>query len=363
MHVLLVSPCNQVLMPYLRNYEEILERNGISYDLIYWDRFSVTETERENYHCLHCHAPGSSGLLSGLMGYLRFRSFFISQHKLILQKHPDTVVICLNTQSAVLLTLELRRRHYMLDVRDYTHEGCAPYRYLANRMMRKALLIAISSEGFRTWLQPGLDYVATHNVCKSELCRVPVSWPTHRIRISCIGAIRNASDNIAFMDALYATPDGVETDEFADLYFIGYGVGDSESALQEHCHKRGYERVHFIGRYRPEEAARFYEECHFVLGIYGCDTLFERTLTPNRFYQAAIHRRPIIVSEGTYLAELVRKHGLGIVFKGDGIALRKEIVRYNDADIRRTFNANCKRFLEQVGRDLDSFERQLLSRD
>lgn len=359
MHVVLVSPCNQNIMPYLRHYEDIFQRHSIPYDLISWDRLSLSEPEPPHYHCLHHHSPGGSGWFRNLTGYLRFRAFAIRKLNRLISEYPDLVVICLNTQSAVLLARQLARQSYILDIRDYTHESFPPYLLLARRMIQRSRLTVISSEGFRAWLPVGPDYVMSPNIGASDLRHPASPWPSRPWRISSIGVVRNAPENIEFLDAVFGCLTDSDVLGNLEVYYIGEGLPVSETALREHCRQHGYDRVQFQGRYRPEEAARFYEECHFVLGIYGNATPFEQTLTPNRLYQAAIHRRPIIVSEGTHLAEIVRKHGLGIVFTGDGTALKCDLDAYATETVRAAYEMNCRRFLKEIAREIERFESRL----
>jgi hypothetical protein len=197
-------------------------------------------------------------------------------------------------------------------------------------------------------------------VTAKDLQRLPSPWPNLPFRISYIGAVRNAPENIAFVDAVYGALGKEGATDRLEVHFIGAGLPASETAIREHCQQRGYERVHFHGRYCPEDATQFYEECHFVLALYGHDTPSELTLTPNRLYHSAIHRRPIIVSEGTHLARLVRKHGLGVVFTGDGTTLKQALDVYRNEAIYAAFAVNCSRFLTQVSQEIESFDSRLL---
>jgi hypothetical protein len=360
MHVVLISPCNQAIMPYLRHYEEVFEQHSISYDLIYWDRLSLDEPELPHYRCLHLHAPGGGNPLAALWGYLRFRRFATRAVTRTRRAHPGTVVVCLNTQTAVLLGRYLRHVPYLVDIRDYTHERLPPYRRAAWRAIRGARLVTVSSEGFRAWLPPDVPYVLSPNVGAAELRRAAAPWPAPPWRFACIGALRNARANAGFLDAFFAPSADVRPGGDAEVHFIGGGVPGSEEELRAHCRRRNYRRVRFAGRYRPDQQARFYEECHFVLGIYGRETPFERTLTPNRLYQAAIHERPIVVSDRTHLASLVAEHGLGIVFRNDADALWRDLSAYADERVRAAHRANCRHFLDRVAREVRTRDDRLL---
>jgi hypothetical protein len=360
MRVVLVSPCNQAIMPYLRHYEEVFERHSIPYDLIYWDRLSLDEPALPHYHCFHWHAPGGGSLPATLWGYLRFRRFATRTLARMRQAHPGTVVVCLNTQTAVLLGRVLHTVPYLVDIRDYTHENLPPYRRAAWRAIRLARLATVSSEGFRAWLPPGVPYVLSPNVGAAELRRAAAPWPAPPWRFACIGAVRNARANAVFLDAFFAPPAGPAPGGDAEVHFIGGGVPGCEEALRAHCRRHGYRRVRFAGRYRPEQQAGFYDECHFVLGVYGRETPFERTLTPNRLYQAAIHERPIVVSDRTHLAGLVAEHRLGVVFRGDAAALWRDLAAYADERVRAAHRANCRRFLDRVAGEIQSRDRRLL---
>lgn len=49
MKVALICPANILYMPYVKNYEEILKRYNINYDIINWDRNKIEEKKDHTY--------------------------------------------------------------------------------------------------------------------------------------------------------------------------------------------------------------------------------------------------------------------------------------------------------------------------
>ena len=61
----------------------------------------------------------------------------------------------------------------------------------------------------------------------------------------------------------------------------------------------------------PGDLSRIYNDIDVVVACYDTDSLNERIAEPNKLYEAILFCRPIVVSEGTYLAKRVADYGCG----------------------------------------------------
>lgn len=342
--ICIIAPTSLRNTPYLRNYEEVLDSVGMTYDVLFWDRFGTGETRSNARAYEREGTAGGWRLLSAYMGFRRF----LLRH-LAFQKYE--LFIVLGMQVGVLLYDFLRSRAFVLDVRDYSHEGRLAFRAAAFDLVRRARLVCISSLGFLEWLPHGIDYVMSHNLTRADLAREAAPFDRSLKVLSYVGLVRDFAANARFIAGAGGHRDW-------DVRYIGQGL--CERQLADFCRARGIRNVSFQGSFRPEEKARFYDQANFVIGIYGADTPIVRTLTPNRLYESCLHQRPIIVDSGSYLAKLVQAKGVGAVIDLDrNAAWSSALDRYYSADHFEEYEENCHRFLEEVKVDMATFERRV----
>lgn len=86
---------------------------------------------------------------------------------------------------------------------------------------------------------------------------------------------------------------------------------NEEKELREYCYGRDY--VIFTGRYDyMTDVANLYQQCDCIYSVYDADLNNVKIALPNKLYESIYCNLPIIVSKGTYLAELVEKMGVGV---------------------------------------------------
>lgn len=331
-------------MPYLRYYEEVLKELSIPYDILYWDRFSLFEQKE---HAFAYRRMGTAPGLSLLPGYAGYRRFILEH-----LEHVDyDLYLVLTVQIAVLLYDFLRSRRYLLDIRDYSHEGILPYRMMAHGIIKRAVLVSISSKGFLKWLPTGYDYVISHNMSYGDLDKQATPFNNQSKVCSSIGAVGYYDANVEFIKGMRMHSD-------IQVRYIGRGTQGEK--LGEYCRSQSIPNVVFEGAYLPEEKEKYFHETNFVIGFYGSDSLLVRTLTPNRLYESCVFRRPMIVNAGTHLAGLVKANGLGIVIDMDGVNTQIEaITQYYDPAYYQDYCGRCDTFLREVARDVLLFKERV----
>jgi hypothetical protein len=344
--VCIIAPSSLRYMPYLRYYEDVLTAAHTSYDVLLWDRFGTGESGPNVHAYQNATKAGGAALLPAYLGYRHY----LMRH---LRAHSYDMHIVLGTQLAVLLYDYLRSRPFVVDIRDYSHEGLLPYRTAAFDLLRRARLVCISSRGFLQWLPPNLDYVMSHNVSRNLLGRAAAPFDPSRKVLSYIGAVGYYDANARFLD-------GASRNSDWEIRYIGRGT--CEAQLESYCRSRGISNVVFRGPFRPEEKAGLVDQANFILGIYGNDSPVVRTAIPNRLYEACLHRRPIVVNSGTHLADLVKTRGLGAVVDlrdsgGWGVA----VDRFYEANHYAEYAANAARFLEDVRNETAVFDKRVSS--
>ena len=68
----------------------------------------------------------------------------------------------------------------------------------------------------------------------------------------------------------------------------------------------------FKGEFNNKDKPEIYKDIDIINALYGNESLEVQTALPNKLYDAIVFKKPMIVSKGTYLSELVEKYKIGI---------------------------------------------------
>lgn len=352
--VILVRICviggsNIRFMPYLHYYEGILKEAGADYDIYYWNRFAMDE---DYPNSLSFDRLDGGSRLTRLLGYLAYRRFLLNQ----LTREAYDIYIVLTMQVGVILSDFLKKKNYVLDIRDYSHEDFPPYRAISRRLVQGSCLTCISSDAFKRWLPRNKPYVVSHNMRLEDLDNRCSPFNRETKIVSFIGTIRYMDANVRFLEMVRG---------ITDLKIRYIGAGPCENELRDYCRYAGIENVEFFGPFSPEDRSQYFQDTNFVLSCYGNRSKGEKTLLPNRLYDSCIHKRPIIVNEGTYLAEVVNQNGIGIVVQLDDPGrFVSQMEKYYDTRYYDEYALNCEALLSSVVNDIEHFRasvRQALS--
>lgn len=104
------------------------------------------------------------------------------------------------------------------------------------------------------------------------------------------------------------------------------------------------------GRYTKEQENGLYNDSDLIHGLRYNENINCKTLLPNRLYNAALHGKPLIVAEDSYLAELTQQYGLGLVV--DSLAdLEKKVGNYLAEFNFEEYKEKRKAFFQKVVED------------
>jgi hypothetical protein len=339
--VCIIGGSNLRWMPYFRYYEDVLKELNISFDVLYRNRGRFDE-EQDN--AFGFYWPDRPSFASRAWGYLAYRRFLV--------EHLNSVdydgFIILGVQLGATLSTFLRRHPFILDVRDRTYENFWGYRQLAQDLIRRSDLTCISSEGFRTWLPRDKDYVMSPNTCLKKPSPSITPFDVSKCVVSYIGLVGYYEANVKFLDLVKNMPS-------ISVRYVGADACSGK--IERYCRRNGILNATFHGPFTPEEKLKFYEETNFTLGYWGNQNLQVRTLIPNRLYESCAYKRPIIVSQGTYLAQVVAQNGLGIVVQSDiPDELWLRMREYYEPDLYSAYVSNCEKYLAAVSKEIIAFQ-------
>ena len=137
---------NLHLMQFLYKYTDILDEQGIDYDVLYWNRDGVEYEKKFKGRAIRFDYP-TSNYCSGIKkicGFLKCRDFFIR----MIKQNQYNKLILLTTQTAVALSniaLIKYKNRYVFDFRDITKENNKLYETLVKCLINKSAFTSISS--------------------------------------------------------------------------------------------------------------------------------------------------------------------------------------------------------------------------
>ena len=346
MKVAIIILGNSWICPYVNIYKDFLEKSGVEYDVILWDR-DGSDSNGHTRQCEKgkiCFDTGNMNLgnpLLKMFAYVKYARFI---KRTVCANEYDRLILS-GPHLAILLSSFLKKKYkgrYILDYRDISVEQ---YPFLS-RLYADALSGSygnvISSPGFKKYLPTRYDYFVSHNfnVYKAKKAlSSPSGWSgaDEPLDILTIGAIRNYDSNVKILQSL-------ANNGSYRLRFVG--SGEASPLLAEYARENNIENVEFSGFYKKEDEESLVAECDFI-NIYFPDNVEHSSIMSNRFYLSLMYKKPMIVTAGSIQAALVEKYGLGIV-----IGETQEL----DAEIRNFISAfDYEKYVTESNRLLAAF--------
>lgn len=302
MKVALLLPANLCYSPYANIYTRILDAHQIAYDVIAWNRKGVQENVAFAYDRRLSETQSAASHAIAYFNYARFVQSCVRQ-----ERYDKLIVF--SAQLGIFLAPFLRRYfrgRYVLDYRDVSIEQRVMPLY--RMALAHSSLNVISSPGYRRCLPADATYVISHNIDTDLLHRRdevrsprPVVM-TDGIEILTIGFIRNYAKNLELVNALADLPD-------FRLRFVGQGP--AAGALAKTVEERRINNVSFVGFYDKEQEASYFDACTMVNIVWPIGTSKDMALS-NRFYNALLCQKPMIVTKNTIQGDLVERYDLGV---------------------------------------------------
>lgn len=279
-----------------------------------------------------------------------------------LQHKNEDVIYYYFLLDVAMVCLFISNKPYIYEESDLmqTYLSFSPLRYtldLIDRcLIRHSVLTTMTSEGF---LQYHFPQEKPTNICLvpnrlnprvTELPRRKHPTDIHHLKIAFVGGAR--------FDSIVHIADTILT-HFPQHEFHFYGtISDHHEDFKRI--QDTYSNVRFHGKFtNPDDLPAIYENIDLLVATY--DTKYEnvRYAEPNKLYEAIYFLAPILVSRGTFLAEKVKRLGIG--FDIDPLNDNEIITFFNHLqpnDIQRCAD-NCKRIDTQniIDRNPDLFNK------
>lgn len=289
---------NMRYAPFLNMYKQLLESiDGVSYDIIYYDRDKALKETKDKHHiAIKWHGKGTLSA-SKFERCLNFVFYTLDVKKVLKSKRYDFLIV-LTTFPAVLLSSTLVKKYnnrYIVDVRDYTHEGFKPYYNIEKKVLKNAALRIVSSPGFVNFLPSG-HYYCCHNYDSYMIKRPDFSKAKGRpIIISYIGTI-------SYKALCKKLIDLVAKDNRFEFHF--YGNEADGTQIRDYIHIINNNRIRFMGPFVPSDKPEIYRRSDLVFNCYGNDSTLVKYAISNKYYDGAVFRKPLLVSPKTSMQDM-----------------------------------------------------------
>ncbi len=327
MKIAIISPNIIKVTPYISFYYGLLVKNGHSVDVYFPERNGK-----------HINEQGYFGFERwdsrfNIINYYRYRKWI---KKYIKGKYD--FVICLSMQVGFLLYYSILKKffknNYIIDIRDYSYEEYAIFRYVERKVINTAKLCVISSPEFQTFL-PKHEYLIAHNISfyQDEHYSL-IKKNDSQIIISYVGAISYFLQCKKMIDL-------VAKDERYCFYF--YGKGPESDKVNQYINEIGCERIKYFGPFEPVNKKKIILSSDILFNAYGNEDIRLRTALSNKLYDSLYYKKPILNSEGTFMSKVLSNFSFEINFS-DLTIMDKLYDWYSNLD-ENSFDSYCDELL------------------
>lgn len=258
------------------------------------------------------------------IGYIDISTRYVKRMAIIYQgikkvlnmtKRQDIVYYLFGLDNAIFFSI-LSKKKYIYEESDLVHTYIKSniivglFEKINKKIIKKSLLTVFTSEGF-------VKYHYGGNVPKNTFVianRLPLSvgnlpvvekkpFDIGHLSIGFVGYIRySAIFNFA----------KVFCEHFPNSNFHFFGTTSNEANRVLFEPLKQFPNCHFHGAFKhPDKLPEVYSQLDVVLSTYDVKSENVRYAEPNKIYEAIYYETPIIVSADTYLAEKVKRLGIG----------------------------------------------------
>jgi hypothetical protein len=338
--------------PHVSIYLRLLEKAQVPYDIICWNRKGDKLDSIEDNYVVYNHPTNDDfPAWKKLFECRRFASFVKSN--VDKDKYFGVIVFTIATAlfSYRFITQKFKDK-YVFDIRDWSPlMNVSVIKTIVSKLIRDSYCTCISSEGFKHWLPKDYLYVVSHNIDQNKLqLYVNASLlPFDNIHLLTIGNLRDGVSNSEVISAFGN-----------DRKFVMDFVGDGDAApfLKSYCIQHNINNVFFHGYYRKDEEDSFIKKCD-LMNVYLPNNMLSNYLMTNRFYLSVVFRKPMIVNEGCFQAEMVSKYHLGLVVQRDK-NMKEQLVNYINSFDSKKYEMGCVDFLKMVCEQVNYFNEKIL---
>lgn len=325
--------------PYMKTYQNILESQNITYQVLFWRRQDFHTKFPYNYKYFDYPTVLNKKKTD------KIREFFLYQKWLLKQLHTDTLdkIIILDTLSGILLQKTLLTEfpgRYIMNIRDYSYEKWMIFRYFEKKIIRHSYMTCISSDGFKAFL-PDWNYSLAHNCNFKEktnhYCFKPKKL-NEVLNVVFIGSIRYYSHQMQIIQKL------ANKKQFKIIY---HGTGPDYDKLKRCCEELNITNILFTGKYKEDEKEILLKNADILLNSYDIRVGDEvKYAVSNKYYDGILYHIPQISESNSYKADLIMNFQIGIALDADNPEYSEKLFHYYHSIHVDRFNKKCNQLWE-----------------
>lgn len=338
-------------MSLISLYTEILQKNGVEFDIIYMDKYGEDEEfpAKRKYVYKNIISQKSPKWYK-VLKYFKFRRYATR----ILNRNNYDFVIVWNDVAIFMFADYLVRKYrnkYCLNIRDYCHQRVKWIYRRFEKVIKSSLFTTISSEGYKSFLPP-YDYCIIHSLnpilFDSLRPRTNLRKDNEPIRIGFVGYVRFFETNKTLLRLF-------QNDSRFELHYYG----TKANILKEYAEVNHINNAVFHDTFPVKDTAIYLDKIDVINNLYGNESIALTTALSIKLYHGVYAKIPILVCPNTYMEEIVNKYKLGFVFSEMSNNYKEEFYHwYKHLDFH-VFSANCVKFLNTVFEQNKKFENKV----
>lgn len=339
--ICILSTVNLKHMTLISLYTEYMDKNNISYDIIYIDKYhEVEQNNADEVYKFDLYIDRNWSLPRKFLHYWKFKKY---ASELLINNQYD-FIITWNVFTAYMFSDVLKKYYkdkYCLNIRDIGSKK----NIIMNNGLRKALrntaFATISSDGFKKYL-PSYNYTTIHSLNKKILNEcVPHTKLKNKdepIIITYIGYM-------CFYENCYKLIDELGNDSRFILNFFGQG----SNLIEEYAKTKGINNVFCIGKFEPMETSSLIQDADIIYNLYGVGDINLDTALSIKLYYAVYLNVPILVFKNTYMEEISRNCGISYSIEKDGFSeIGDRLYDWYHNQNQEIISKKCDLFIEDI---------------
>lgn len=234
----------------------------------------------------------------------------------VIAKHGKNVIYYATTFDIAIVCFH-KHVKYIYGISDLVHSSFPQFLrqlfiQIDKKLIRNSICTVLTSEGFFSYLHLSPKDMKKCILVKNKLDSVfknierPLlnnSEKKSGIRFGFAGNIRYET-TLLFAEIIGKS--------FPQHQFIFWGSGQKQTIKKVEDLCSSYSNISYKGPFsNPVDLSSVYESIDIMVCNYDTKTINERLAEPNKLYECIFFNRPIIVTEGTYLGDSVKRLDIG----------------------------------------------------
>lgn len=350
--IVILSAVNIKHMSLISLYTTVLNRNGISYDIIYLDKYNEDEIFECNKKYRYVNVVDQK--LPKFVKKIKYMMFYPYATNILKENKYDFVIVW-NDLAIFMFASFLSKNYkgrYCLNVRDNMYYDKKMFRKMYQKCFSNSAFNTISSKGYLDFLPKKCLYLQINSLNLSVLNGMKIHTSLRSkeetIRIGFIGYIRFYERNKQILNVF-------KNDSRFELHYYGKNANILKNYAEDH----GIYNTVFHDSFPVSDTGKYMENIDIINNLYGNNTLNIQKAVSIKFFHALYAKIPILVNTNTYVGELAVNTGGGIYFDNITSESKEELYQwYHNID----FDVYCKKseiFLENATKENEIFEKVL----